>query len=64
MSSLNAVAVQLNGTPLAAIAAAQMVQSAGYNALYYPNLSESYKIINAYGRLDRRWRQDNRRGGH
>jgi minor extracellular serine protease Vpr len=45
--SLNAVAVQLNGTPLATIAAAPMVQSAEYNALYYPNLSESYKIINA-----------------
>src|SRR4051812_2392387 len=45
--SLNAVAVQLNGTPLAAIAAAPMVQSAEYNALYHPNLSESYKIIDA-----------------
>src|SRR5438094_3082539 len=45
--SLNAVAVQLNGTPLATIAAAPMVQSAEYNALYYPNLSASYKIINA-----------------
>jgi minor extracellular serine protease Vpr len=45
--SLNAVAVQLNGTPLATIAAAPMVQSAEYNALYYPILSESYKIINA-----------------
>src|SRR6266446_5020175 len=45
--SLNAVAVQLNGAPLATIAAAQMVQSAAYNALYHPNLSESYKIINA-----------------
>ena len=47
--SLNAVAVQLNGTPLATIAAAPMVQSAEYNALYHPNLSESYKIINASG---------------
>src|SRR5438552_3245245 len=45
--SLNAVAVQLNGTPLATIAAAPMVQSAEYNALYHSNLSESYKIINA-----------------
>jgi minor extracellular serine protease Vpr len=45
--SLNAVAVQLNGTPLATIASAPMVQSAEYNALYYPKLSESYKIINA-----------------
>jgi minor extracellular serine protease Vpr len=47
--SLNAVAVQLNGTPLATIAAAPMVQSAEYNALYYPNLSQSYHIINAPG---------------
>src|SRR5882757_711455 len=47
--ALNAVAVQLNGTPLATIAAAPMVQSAEYNALYHPNLSESYKIINALG---------------
>jgi minor extracellular serine protease Vpr len=47
--SLNAVAVQLNGTPLARIAAAPMVQSAEYNTLYYPNLSQSYKIINASG---------------
>jgi subtilisin family serine protease len=47
--SLNAVAVQLNGTPLATIAAAPMAQSAEYNALYHPTLSESYKIINASG---------------
>src|SRR2546430_6077629 len=45
--SLNAVAVQLNGTPLATIPAPPMVQSAEYNALYHPNLSESYKTINA-----------------
>src|SRR5881227_573281 len=45
--SLNAVAVQLNGTPLSTITAAPMVQSAEYNALYHPTLSESYKIINA-----------------
>ena len=45
--SLNAVAVQLNGTPLATIAAAPMVQSAEYNALYHPTLSQSYQIINA-----------------
>jgi subtilisin family serine protease len=45
--SLNAVAVQLNGTPLATIAAAPMVERAEYNALYRPNMSESYKIINA-----------------
>jgi minor extracellular serine protease Vpr len=47
--SLNAVAVQLNGTPLETIAAAPMVERAEYNALYHPNLSESYKIINAEG---------------
>jgi len=47
--SLNAVAVQLNGTPLATIATAPMVQSAEYNVLYHPILSESYKIINASG---------------
>jgi minor extracellular serine protease Vpr len=47
--SLNAVAVELNGTPLATIAAAPMVQSAEYNALYHPNLSESHFIINADG---------------
>jgi subtilisin family serine protease len=45
--SLNAVAVQLNGTALATIAAAPMVQSAEYNALYHPNLSQSHFIINA-----------------
>jgi minor extracellular serine protease Vpr len=47
--SLNAVAVQLNGTPLQTIAAAPMVDRAEYNALYHPTLSESYKIINALG---------------
>ena len=47
--SLNALAVQLNGTPLATITAAPMVQSAEYNVLYHPTLSESYKIINASG---------------
>jgi len=45
--SLNAVAVELNGTPLATIAAAPMVQRAEYNVLYHPNLSQSYHIINA-----------------
>src|SRR5215471_1151942 len=47
--SLNAVAVQLNGTPLATITAAPMVQSGDYNRLYQPNLSQSYHIINATG---------------
>jgi minor extracellular serine protease Vpr len=45
--SLNAVAVELNGTPLETIAGAPMVERVEYNALYHPNLSESYKIINA-----------------
>jgi subtilisin family serine protease len=45
--SLNAVAVQLNGTPLETIAAAPMVQQAQYNALYHPNLSQSHFIVNA-----------------
>ncbi len=47
--SLNAVAVQLNGTSLGTIAGAPMVQQVQYNALYHPNLSESHKIINAKG---------------
>src|SRR5438067_2698944 len=47
--SLNAVAVQLNGSSLEAIAGAPMVQQVQYNVLYHPNLSESYKIINATG---------------
>jgi minor extracellular serine protease Vpr len=45
--SLNAVAVELNGTALQPIAAAPMVLRAEYNGLYHPTLSESYKIINA-----------------
>ncbi len=47
--SLNAVAVQLNGTSLDLIASAPMVQQAQHNALYHPDLSQSYKIINASG---------------
>jgi minor extracellular serine protease Vpr len=47
--SLNAVAVQLNGTRLQTIAAAPMVERVQYNALYHPTLSESHKIINASG---------------
>ena len=45
--SLNAVAVQLNGTSLDTIKGAPMLQSVQYNALYHPDLSESHKIINA-----------------
>ena len=47
--SLNAVAVELNGTPLETIAAAPMVQQVGYNALYHATMSQSYKIVNATG---------------
>src|SRR5947199_653100 len=47
--SVNAVAVQLNGATLQTIAAAPMVERVGYNALYHPSLSESYKIIKASG---------------
>src|SRR5437899_3664128 len=47
--SLNAVAVQLNGTTLETIAGAPMVERVQPNVLYHPNLSESYKIINAGG---------------
>src|SRR5207245_6869338 len=47
--SLNAVAVQLNGTSLETIAGAPMVEQVQYNALYHPDLSESYKVINASG---------------
>ena len=41
--------MKLNGTSLNTIAAAPMVQQVQYNALYHPNLSQSYKIINADG---------------
>jgi minor extracellular serine protease Vpr len=47
--ALNGGAIDLNGTPLSTIAAAPMVQRAGYDGLYYPTLSQSYKIINAVG---------------
>jgi subtilisin family serine protease len=45
--ALNGVAVDLNGTPLATIAAAPMVERAAYSVLYHPILSQSYHIINA-----------------
>ena len=47
--SLNAVAVQLNGTTLETIAAAPMVERVQPNVLYHPNLSQSYQVINASG---------------
>jgi minor extracellular serine protease Vpr len=45
--ALNGVAVELNGTSLATIAAAPMVERVEYNGLYHPTLSQSYHIINA-----------------
>src|SRR4029453_11629168 len=45
--ALNGVAVELNGTPLATIKAAPMVERAEYSVLYHPTLSQTYKIINA-----------------
>ena len=45
--TLNGVAVELNGTPLATIAAAPMVEQAQDSVLYHPDLSQSYQIINA-----------------
>ena len=47
--SINGVAVELNGTSLEAIAASPLVAAVDYSGLYYRNLSESYKIINAAG---------------
>src|SRR5947207_13739330 len=44
--SLNAVAVQLNGTSLDTIKGAPMVQSVKKNALYHPDLRDSHKTIN------------------
>jgi len=46
--SLNAVAVQLNGTARDTIAGAPMVAAGRVTTrLYHPDLSESHKIINA-----------------
>jgi subtilisin family serine protease len=47
--TLNGVAIDLNGTPLATVAAAPMVERAAHSILYHPVLSQSYKIINAMG---------------
>jgi subtilisin family serine protease len=47
--SLNAVAVQLNGTPLATIAAAPMVQRAEYQGVYTPQVIDpDLTLINAF----------------
>jgi minor extracellular serine protease Vpr len=46
---LNGAAVELNGVPIALLRSNPDVESAEYNALYQPVMSESYKIINAAG---------------
>lgn len=46
-TSLNAVAVKLNGNAIGKLAANADVLTIEYNALYQPTMSESYKLINA-----------------
>ena len=46
-TTLNAVAVKLNGAAIGKLAANTDVLSVEYNALYQPTMSESYKLINA-----------------
>ncbi len=45
--TLNAVAVKLNGAAIGKLANNADVAVVEYNALYHPDMSESYKIINA-----------------
>src|SRR5438105_959492 len=47
--SLNGVAVSLNGNAIGKLANNGDVLTVEYNALYHPDLSESYKVINASG---------------
>ena len=47
--TLNAVAVKLNGAALGKLANNTDVAVVEYNALYRPDMSESYKLINAAG---------------
>ena len=47
--TLNAVAVKLNGAAIGKLANSADVLSVEYNALYRPDMSESYKLINAAG---------------
>jgi subtilisin family serine protease len=47
--TLNAVAVKLNGNAIGKLANSADVLSVEYNALYQPDMSESYKLINAAG---------------
>ena len=46
--SLNAVAVQLNGTPLSTIRSAPQVKSADYEALYTPQSDPDLPLISAF----------------
>jgi len=48
-TSLNAVAVKLNGSAIGKLRANSNVLVVEYNALYQPDMSESYKLINAAG---------------
>ena len=48
-TTLNAVAVKLNGNAIGKLSANSNVLAVEYNALYQPDMSESHKIINAAG---------------
>lgn len=48
-TTLNAVAVKLNGAAIGKLANNADVLTVEYNALYRPDMSESYKLINAMG---------------
>jgi subtilisin family serine protease len=45
--TLNAVAVKLNGAAIGKLTNSADVLTVEYNALYHPDMSESYKLINA-----------------
>jgi len=45
--TLNAVAVKLNGAAIGKLSKNADVVAVEYNALYHPDMSESYKLINA-----------------
>jgi minor extracellular serine protease Vpr len=45
--TLNAVAVKLNGAAIGKLSNSSEVLAVEYNALYHPDMSESYKLINA-----------------
>lgn len=48
-TALNGVAIRLNGAAIGKLRANTNVVSLEYNALYRPDMSESYKLINATG---------------